>query len=151
MTRAIADNALLLEVLAGPDAYDPPDKILPSKDIAHSSIPLHLAGVAIWVPIGVEGLTQTMMWGDGYGVADRTCTSDEPDGFSQRLAGAGQRSIGNHQTVHHVRRLYPQANVLGPLFLAGTPEFQSVDDITRLPDGMSVVHWPDLKIAPCHD
>ena len=74
MTRTIADNALLLEVLAGPDAYDPPDKILPSKDIAHSSIPLHLAGVAIWVPIGVEGLTQTMMWGDGYGVADRTCT-----------------------------------------------------------------------------
>ena len=23
--------------------------------------------------------------------------------------------------------------------------------VTRLPDGMSVVHWPDLKIAPCHD
>ncbi|MEM7251801.1 MAG: amidase [Pseudomonadota bacterium] len=31
------------------------------------SIPMHLLGPAIWVPIGVEGLTQTMMWGDGYG------------------------------------------------------------------------------------
>lgn len=33
------------------------------------SIPWHLLGPAIWVPIGVEGLTQTMMWGDGYGVS----------------------------------------------------------------------------------
>ena len=31
------------------------------------SIPMHLDGAAIWTPIGVEGLTQTMMWGDGYG------------------------------------------------------------------------------------
>ncbi len=31
------------------------------------SIPMHLAGGAIWNPIGIEGLTQTMMWGDGYG------------------------------------------------------------------------------------
>lgn len=31
------------------------------------SIPIHAQGGAIWVPIGVEGLTQTMMWGDGYG------------------------------------------------------------------------------------
>ena len=33
------------------------------------SIPWHALGPAIWVPIGVEGLTQTMMWGDGYGVS----------------------------------------------------------------------------------
>ena len=32
------------------------------------SIPLHLVGPAIVSPIGVEGTTQTMMWGDGYGV-----------------------------------------------------------------------------------
>jgi amidase len=30
---------------------------------------MHLAGLAIWTPIGVEGLTQTMMYGDGYGVS----------------------------------------------------------------------------------
>ncbi|MGB1005525.1 MAG: amidase [Thalassobaculaceae bacterium] len=33
------------------------------------SIPWHTLGPAIWVPIGVEGLTQTMMWGDGYGIS----------------------------------------------------------------------------------
>ena len=33
------------------------------------SIPMHTAGPAIWTPIGVEGLTQTMMWGDGYGLS----------------------------------------------------------------------------------
>ena len=34
------------------------------KDV---SIPMHEMGSAVWVPIGVDGLTQTMMWGDGYG------------------------------------------------------------------------------------
>ena len=37
--------------------------------VTEVSIPMHQAGGAIWVPIGVEGLTQTMMWGDGYGVS----------------------------------------------------------------------------------
>ena len=30
---------------------------------------MHAVGQAIWMPIGVESLTQTMMWGDGYGVS----------------------------------------------------------------------------------
>jgi amidase len=30
------------------------------------SIPMHLRGPAMWTPIGVEGITQTMMYGDGY-------------------------------------------------------------------------------------
>ena len=30
---------------------------------------MHLVGPAIASPIGVEGTTQTMMWGDGYGVS----------------------------------------------------------------------------------
>ncbi len=33
------------------------------------SIPMHLLGGAIWTPIGVEGITQTMMGGDGYGLS----------------------------------------------------------------------------------
>src|SRR6266496_3769289 len=116
MTRTVADNALLLEVLAGPDGYDPRQynvKTHPytsmleggvkgmrigivnegfqqpnaeadvnakvraaaahlaslGAEVTEISIPLHRAGVAIWMPIGVEGLTQTMMWGDGYGVS----------------------------------------------------------------------------------
>ncbi len=33
------------------------------------SIPMHSLGPAIWTPIGIEGLTQTMMYGDGYGIS----------------------------------------------------------------------------------
>lgn len=116
MTANVADNALLLEVLAGPDGYDsrqvnvkthPYTKALkddikgmkiglvtegfaqPNAEadvnakvkaaakkfealgatVGEVSIPLHLAAGALWMPIGTEGLTQTMMWGDGYGVS----------------------------------------------------------------------------------
>ena len=116
MTATVSDNALLLEVLAGPDGYDsrqinvkthPYTKALqgdikgmkiglvtegfqqPNAEAAVNakvkaaakklealgatvgevSIPMHLAAGAIWMPIGTEGLTQTMMWGDGYGVS----------------------------------------------------------------------------------
>lgn len=33
------------------------------------SIPAHLLATAVWMPIGIGGLTQTMMWGDGYGLS----------------------------------------------------------------------------------
>src|SRR5690242_13858608 len=116
MTASVADNALLLEVIAGDDGYDPRIKAPQvhqytqalgrgARDLKiaivregfghpHSeravdekvraaakrlaslgarieevSIPMHLAGAAIWTPIGIEGLTQTMMYGDGYGVS----------------------------------------------------------------------------------
>jgi amidase len=116
MTNSVADNALLLEVIAGDDGYDPRIKapqVHPysqalgrgAKDLkiailkegfGHTtseravdekvragakrlaslgarveevSIPMHLAGAAIWTPIGIEGLTQTMMYGDGFGVS----------------------------------------------------------------------------------
>ena len=36
-------------------------------EVSEVSIPMHLVGGALWTPIGVEGLTGTMMWGDGYG------------------------------------------------------------------------------------
>jgi len=116
MTRTVADNALLLEVLAGPDGYDPRQydvKMHPYASmleggiagmkigivvegfaqpnaeadvnskvraaaahlkklgalVSEISIPMHLVGPALWMPIGVEGLTQTMMHGDGYGLS----------------------------------------------------------------------------------
>lgn len=115
MTATVKDNALLLEVIAGPDGYDPRQYAptvhpytqgleggveglriamvkdgfgLPSSEkdvddkvrkaaallgklgatITEVSIPWHLLGAALWMPIGVEGLTQTMMWGDGFGL-----------------------------------------------------------------------------------
>ncbi len=116
MTATVADNALLLEVIAGDDGYDPRIKapkveeytkalgggvkgmrigILKEgfeqptaeaavnesvreaakrfKDLGATvetiSIPMHLTGPAIWTPIGTEGMTQTMMYGDGYGLS----------------------------------------------------------------------------------
>ncbi len=116
MTRTVADNALLLEVLAGPDGYDPRQynvkthaytkaleggvkgmKIGVVKEgfqqanaeeavnakvrkaakhfetlgaiVEEVSIPMHLVAPALWTPIGTEGMTQTMMYGDGYGVS----------------------------------------------------------------------------------
>ncbi|MBT5897878.1 MAG: amidase [Rhodospirillaceae bacterium] len=118
MTNSVADNALMLEVLAGDDGYDPRQynvktqrytqalqgkkgikgmKIAIIKEgfmqenaesdvntkvraaakklqsmgakVKEVSIPMHMLGAALWMPIGVEGLTQTMMYGDGYGVS----------------------------------------------------------------------------------
>ena len=116
MTASVEDNALLLEVIAGADGYDPRQYNLETHPYTKSlnkdvrgvkiavvtegfghpnsesdvdgcvraaathfeslgakvedvSIPMHLFGAAVWTPIGVEGLTQTMMWGDGYGIS----------------------------------------------------------------------------------
>ncbi len=118
MTGNVSDNALMLEVIAGEDGYDPRQyhvkterytkalqgrkglkgmKIAVVKEgyqqenaesdvntkvraaakhlaslgakVKEVSIPMHLMGPALWMPIGVEGLTQTMMYGDGYGVS----------------------------------------------------------------------------------
>jgi amidase len=116
MTATVADNALLLEVLAGDDGYDPRIKAPKVEEYTKAlgvgakglrigvlkegfeqvgaeapvnesvreaakrfrdfgatvetvSIPMHMMGPAIWTPIGTEGMTQTMMNGDGYGLS----------------------------------------------------------------------------------
>jgi amidase len=117
MTATVADNALMLEVIAGLDGYDPrqygtPKKVKYSKmleggvknmkiavvkegfgrpeseaasdakvrksvelfkrlgaEVTEVSIPEHLVAPAVWTPIGVEGIAQTMMLGDGYGLS----------------------------------------------------------------------------------
>ena len=115
MTATVADNALLLEVIAGDDGYDPRIKAprvdnytealgggvkglkialvkegfeQPTAEAAVNdsvraaarrladlgasvetvSIPMHLVAPALWTPIGIGGVTQTMMHGDGYGL-----------------------------------------------------------------------------------
>ncbi len=114
MTATVEDNALLLEVTAGPDGLDPrqygghskpyreamargvkalriamvtegfghANSVKESDAIVREaanrfrglgavveevSIPLHTAGLAIWLPIGAEGGTMQMMLGNGYG------------------------------------------------------------------------------------
>ncbi|WP_370050277.1 MULTISPECIES: amidase [Salipiger] len=116
ITSTVADNALMLEVLAGPDGYDSRQIDVSVSDYTEAlgkpvkgmkvallkegfghpqsetevdekvraaakkleelgviveevSIPMHLDGLDIWTPIGLQGLTQTMMLGDGYGTS----------------------------------------------------------------------------------
>jgi amidase len=165
MTRTVADNALLLEVLAGPDGYDPrqvdvkthpyasmleggvrgmrigivtegfqlpnAEADVNSKvreaaarladlgaEVGEVSIPLHLAGQAIWMPIGVEGLTQTMMWGDGYGLSrpDLYVTSlmDYHRGWRRRANEMSETTklftmLGTYIHKHHGSRYYGKA------------------------------------------
>ncbi len=115
MTANVTDNALMLEVLAGPDGLDPRQhagresqpytelmkagvkglKIgivtegfgwpnsMPALDaqvrkaakrftelgakVAEVSVPMHLMGLAIWLPVAAEGATQQMMKDNGHG------------------------------------------------------------------------------------
>ena len=114
MTQNVADNALLLEVIAGEDGLDPRqyaprvDKYTQAvgqgvsgmrigivrEGFGHAnseadvdakvrraaeryrelgavvedvSVPMHLQGAAIWTPIALEGLMDTMMHGNGFG------------------------------------------------------------------------------------
>jgi amidase len=115
MTATVEDNALLLEVLAGPDGLDPRQYVgavakpyrealgkggaglkiaVVEEGFGHSqsmpqvdaivrdaaerfrgldatvdtvSIPMHLQGSAIWLPVAAEGATMQMMLGNGFG------------------------------------------------------------------------------------
>jgi amidase len=144
ITANVADNALLLEVIAGDDGYDPRIKaplVYPYTDalgrgardlkiaivregfdhpnsepavdekvrasanrlaalgarVEEVSIPMHLVAGAIWVPIGIEGLTQTMMYGDGYGVSRDDLYSaslmDYHRGWRQRAGELSETTI----------------------------------------------------------
>ena len=115
MTATVADNALLLEVIAGPDGLDPRQGGVgtqryveemkrsiaglrigvlkegfghPSSEaevdakvraasrvleklgatVTEISIPEHLVGPAIWAPVALEGLTNTVVAGSGFGM-----------------------------------------------------------------------------------
>ena len=165
MTATVKDNALLLEVIAGPDGYDPRQfapKVHPYTELlgdgagglrigvvkegfghpqseaavdakvrqaaAHLqrlgakvtdiSIPAHLQAGALWLPIGVEGLTQTMMWGDGYGLSRQdlyvTSLMDFQRGWRHRADEMSETTklftmFGTYIHQHHGSRYYGKA------------------------------------------
>ena len=189
MTRTVADNALLLEVLAGPDGYDPRQydvKTYPytsmlaggvrgmrigvvtegfqqpnaeadvsakvreaaarlavlGAEVTEISIPLHLAGVAIWMPIGVEGLTQTMMWGDGYGVSrpDLYVTSlmDFHRGWRTRANEMSETTklftmLGTYIHKHHGTRYYGKAMNITRRLTAAYDAALATNDLLLMP------------------
>jgi amidase len=189
MTRTVADNALLLEVLAGPDGYDPRQynvqtqpyaslleggvagmKIgvvsegfaLPNAEadvntkvraaaarlaalgavVEEISIPMHLLGGALWTPIGVEGLTQTMMHGDGYGVSrpDLYVTSlmDHHRNWRSRANEMSETTklftlLGSYIRRQHGSRYYGKAMNITRLLRAAYDEALSRFDLLLMP------------------
>jgi amidase len=165
MTKTVKDNALMLEVIAGPDGYDPRQyapkvhkytealergvkglKIAVVKEgfgrpeseeavdakvrkgadllkklgatVTEVSIPMHLVGAAIWTPIGVEGIAQTMMFGDGYGLSrpDLYVTSliDKLHGWTARANELSETTkilttLGVYIKKYHGSRYYGKA------------------------------------------
>ncbi|MFT0878616.1 amidase [Rhodopseudomonas sp. G2_2311] len=145
MTANVEDNALLLEVLAGDDGYDP--RIRAPKvheytkalgqgikgmkigivregfeqpgaepavnesvresakrlaglgaTIEEISIPAHNLAGAVWMPIGTEGMTQTMMVGDGYGLS-------RPDLYSTTLMKAHRGWRGQADSLSETTKM----------------------------------------------
>jgi len=189
MTANVTDNALLLEVIAGPDGYDPRqyqvktddytaqlaggiagmniavlregfghDNSEPDVDakvraagqrlqslgakVEEVSIPWHTAGAALWLPIGVEGLTQTMMWGDGYGCSrpDLYVTSlmDFHRGWRQRADELSETTklftlLGTYIRKRHGSRYYGKAMNITRQLIAAYDQVLSEYDLLMLP------------------
>ncbi|MCZ7661779.1 MAG: amidase [Thermoleophilia bacterium] len=165
ITANVADNALLLEVLAGNDGLDPRQVNVRTRhysealgrgvdgmkigvvhegfaaartesDVEHKvraaarlfeelgatvgevSIPWHAKANAVWIPIGVGGLTQTMMEGDGFGVSHSdlyvTSLMDHHRGWRHRadeLSASTKRFLllGTYINQHYGTRYYGKA------------------------------------------
>jgi len=191
MTNSVEDNALMLEVLAGEDGYDPRQynvktqkytnalkgkkgikgmKIAVVKEgfmqenaekdvntkvkaaiqklksmgaiVKEVSIPMHLLGPALWLPIGVEGLTQTMMYGDGYGVSrpDLYVTSlmDFHRNWRNRANEMSETTklltmLGTYIRKHHGSRYYGKAMNLTRLLTAAYDKVLNDYDLLVMP------------------
>ena len=189
MTANVTDNALMLEVIAGPDGYDPRqyqvkteaytaqldsgiagmniavvregfghDNSEPDVDakvraagqrlqalgakVEEVSIPWHTAGAALWLPIGVEGLTQTMMWGDGYGFSrpDLYVTSlmDFHRGWRQRADELSETTklftlLGTYIRKRHGSRYYGKAMNITRQLIAAYDQVLSAYDLLMMP------------------
>jgi amidase len=189
MTATVSDNALLLEVIAGADGYDPrqyaPEvhpytqmleggikglKIAVVKEgfglprsepdvddqvrraaellrklgavVTEVSIPWHLLGGALWLPIGTEGLTQTMMWGDGYGLSrpDLYVTSlmDFHRGWRRRADELSETTklctlFGTYIHQHHGSRYYGKAMNLTRRLIAAYDTVLAQYDLLLMP------------------
>jgi amidase len=189
MTATVSDNALLLEVIAGSDGYDPrqyaprvhsytqmleggveglrvavvkegfglpgsepdvDDKVRKAAELLGKlgaivnevSIPWHLSGGALWMPIGVQGLTQTMMWGDGYGLSrpDLYVISlmDFHRGWRQRADELSETTklftmFGTYIQKHHGGRHYGKAMNIARQLIAAYDAVLAQHDLLLMP------------------
>jgi amidase len=189
ITATVRDNALLLEVIAGPDGYDPrqysprvhpytqmleggikglkiavvkegfglprsepevDDKVRTAAErlgqlgaiITEVSIPWHPLGLALWVPIAVEGTTRTMMWGDGYGLSrpDLYVTSlmDFHRGWRRRAGELSEATklltlFGTYIHEHHGSRYYGKAMNITRRLIAAYDAVLAQHDLLLMP------------------
>ena len=189
MTNNVADNALLLEVIAGDDGYDPrmrapkvqPYSRLLDGDVRNLKIAVvkegfggpnseeavdrkvraaagrfaalgahvdeisilsHLSAHAIWTPIGIEGLTHTMMYGDGYGISrdDLYVTSlmDFHRGWRHRANELSETTklflmLGTYVREHHGSRYYGKAVNIARRLRAQYDEILAKYDVLLMP------------------
>ena len=106
------------------------------------SIPEHLLGPAIWTPIGTEGLTQTMMFGDGYGLSRRdlyvTSLIDKLHGWKMRADRLSETTklltvLGVHMKKHYGGRFYGKAVNLSRLLRAAYDRALAKYDLLLMP------------------
>ena len=117
MTANVADNALLLEVLAGDDGYDPRIKSRSGSGEAAREPRRHRRrGFDPDAHDSTGGVdtdrrrrhrpdhdVRRRLWSQPFG-----SLLDVADGFSPRLARAGGLAVGNHKTVPDAWRLHQQ-------------------------------------------
>jgi amidase len=189
MTATVADNALLLEVIAGADGLDPrqyaprtaaytqalgggvrglriavvregfghansepavDDKVRAGAarfrtlgaTVEEVSLPMHLAGPAIWTPIALEGATELMMKGNGFGTNWRglyvTSLLDAHAGWRQRadeLSDTLKISmfLGHHFVKHHRGHYYAKAQNLSRRLRAAYDAALARHDLLLMP------------------
>ncbi len=186
----VADNALMLEVLAGPDGLDPRQRlafepVAYSKRLAEGaaglkigvvregfglanseadvdakvraaaqrlgklgaavdeiSIPLHAAGLAIWLPIAAEGGTQQMMKGNSHGFNWRglyvTSMVDHHAGWRARADELSDTLkitmiLGEYFIQHYRGRYYAKAQNLSRKLAAAYDDALARYDLLLMP------------------
>ncbi|MEO5760334.1 MAG: amidase [Mesorhizobium sp.] len=174
ITMNVADNALLLEVIAGADGLDPRQyaprvdkytsalgrgvsglrigilregfgwaaseaevdrKVRAAGDqlrklgaqVEETSIPMHRDGQSIWTPIALEGLTDLMMHGNGFGTNwEGLYVTSLLDAHANWRARADDLSktlkismfVGEYMQTHYRGRFYAKAQNLSRLLRA---------------------------------
>src|SRR3954447_22333103 len=110
--------------------------------VSEVSIPMHLLGPALWIPIGVEGLTQTMMYGDGYGVSRPDLYVTSLMDFHRNWRSRGNEMsettklftlLGTYIRKYHGSRYYGKAMNITRLLTAAYDQALAQYDLLLMP------------------
>jgi amidase len=189
MTATVAQNALLLEVLAGADGLDPRQigtrtdrytaalgkgvsglrigivtegfgtqgaerdvdlRVRKSAErfrelgasVEEVSIPMHRDGLAIWTPIALEGLTDIMMHGNGFGTGwEGLYVTSLLDAHANWRSRANELSpslkyamlVGDYMLRHHRGHFYAKSQNLSRTLRAAYDDALSRFDLLVMP------------------